>query len=1002
MLTLILALVVQLTFAQEKQISGTVSDKEGPLPGVSVLIKGTTSGAETDFDGKYTITAKTGDILVFSYLGYTTLEKTVGNSNTIDAILEEDSNVLEEVVVTGYTAQKKSAVTGSIVQLSAEKVNDLASASVDQALQGKVAGLSVTQTSGTPGATANIRIRGISSINASNEPLYVIDGVPVTNNNVSSSGASSSMSALASIPQSNIKSISVLKDATATSQYGARGANGVIIITTKSGRAGKTRFSASSYYGVQNDATTGPVPLTAAERFELMSEAYFNDGFFSSVSDSEAWLLANRGEVAAWEALGRPESNWSDVIRNKNAQIQEHNISASGGGSDHSFFASVGYFKQEGTVIGSEYERISASLNVTKDLSSKLRFSSSNSASYSYQDAFLERSAYFEGARTVKYFLSPFVQPYDQDGEINLFGGSLPNPLIITRDNINDNRFTRILSNNSLSWKILDNLTYEGRVGVDLQLFNAREYSNRNYGYGAPTSGDAYQSFRNNVTWTLQNKLVYDFNLGDDHELNATAIQEYQVNRSYFLSGSGDQFAADGLHNLQSAGNIVSLNSSFFDFKFGRYLALAHYGAFDNKYVVDASFTYEASSRFSSNNRWGEFYSVGAAWNIHKEDFLANSKVIDNLKLRASYGTTGNAGIGAFEYETLLGNSDYNTNGALAPSGVGNADLSWEKSKTLDLGVDFSVFDGVFSGSVAYFNRLTQDLLFDVPLPQSSGDNSIRSNIGEISNKGFEFEFNANIVSSEDFNFNIGGNFATVKNNVEELALDPNGEERTITTTLTRVESGYPIRGWYMPTWAGVNTQTGEEEWYVNGVDGATTNNFNDAEAVWQGENSVPTFTAGLNLHVDFKGVYLDANGYYAGGFKIYEGWHRYLNQTNGFPTFAFSGFNTLMDRWQQPGDEARFGKATSSFTPWQRHSKFLHDGDFFRLRAVTLGYDLPTSAIESIGLSGLKFYVRANNPYTWQKAKDNPYDPEVDAGGQTGLETPPIKSVMFGLNLKF
>jgi len=319
------------SFGQEKTVSGNVTDQDGlPLPGVSVTVVGTSNGTQTDFDGNYSITANTGQVLRFSYIGQKTTERTIGASSTMNVRLEADTQALEEVVVTGYTSQRRSDITGSVVKVNAEKLEEIIAPSIDQALQGNVSGLTVSATSGTPGSTSNIRIRGISSITAGNEPLYVIDGVPVSNGNVGTSGAYSSLSALAGLDQNNIESLTVLKDASATAQYGARGSNGVILITTKNGKAGKTVFSINSSYGFQNDAITGPVPLSAANRLELASEAYFNDGFYASKDEARADLVA--GPFAEWDANGRPEARWENAVANKDAIIQQHSFSASGGG----------------------------------------------------------------------------------------------------------------------------------------------------------------------------------------------------------------------------------------------------------------------------------------------------------------------------------------------------------------------------------------------------------------------------------------------------------------------------------------------------------------------------------------------------------------------------------------------------------------------------------------------------------------------------------------------
>ena len=948
------------------------------------------------------------EILVFSYLGYKQVEKTIGNSNVINITLEEDASTLEEVIVTGYTSYRKTEVTGSAVQVTSESLNEVVSATVDQALQGKVAGLSITANSGTPGSTANIRIRGISSITAGNGPLYVIDGVPVTNENVSSSTTTSTLSSLAGLDSNNIATMTVLKDASATSQYGARGANGVILITTKSGKKGETKFTFSTSIGFQNDAVEGPKPLTAANRLELKAEADFNDGRSVSIAEATSKLLA--GTFKNWDENGRREANWDKIVSNDNALVKQYNFSASGGDEKQTFYASLGYMSQEATVIGSEFSRVSGALNISKNLTDKIKFSSTNSAAYVDQDSYLERSAYFSSPRTTQYFISPLVYPYNDDGTPAEFGGSLPNPLILTRDNINNNLFTRILSNNSLTWDIGSGFSVGTRFNIDYQIFNRKTYSNKDYGYGAQTSGDASQSYRNNVTYVFQNYIDYNLELNEDHSFDFKLLQEYQSNRRYFLGANVENFADSGLYNLDSAGKPTAAFSSFNDWYVGAYLALVHYSAFDSKYVADLSFRREGNSRFGKKNRWGNFWSVGAAWNIHKEDFMSNIDFVSSLKLRGSYGVTGNADIVSNQYQSLFQfDVSYGGSGSQNVSSFGNNDLTWETSNTFDIGLDFGLFNNNVTGSVAYFNRESKDLLLDVPLSLTTGFATQTQNIGALTNKGIEFEIDYRIINTEDFNLSLGGNISTVKNEITKLPLDPNGEERTITTSRDKIATGHSVREFFMPTWAGVNTTTGVDEWYINGVDGAKTTKYNDAEAVWQGKNSIPTFTSSLNLHVDYKGIYLDASAYYAGGNKVYEGWHRYLNQSNGYTINAFNGFTTLLDRWQKPGDVSRNSKATNAFTPWERHSKFLHDGDFIRLRSLTFGYKVPQEYLTKTGLTGLNLYLRGNNLYTWVKDKNLIYDPEVGYGandgtraGETGLETPPTKTISLGLTLNF
>ena len=392
-----LILISPLSLAQIR--SGQVTDENNlPLPGATVVVQGTSRGTTTDFDGNYQIEAQSGDVLLFSYVGYADQQMTVGAADRYNVQMQSDTE-LEEVIITGYSSQKKSEVTGSAVQLNQDQLSELTLPTVDQALQGRVSGLIISTNSGTPGSTSQIRIRGVSSITAGNEPLYVIDGVPITNNNISSSTASSFFSALAGIDANNIQSMTVLKDASSTAQYGARGANGVILITTKSGRSGRTEFTINSYYGIQNDATDGPVMLTAKQRLQLFAEGLNNDqpDNYPTVSAAENHILNNVAAYVSWKDAGRPEAQWADVITNKDAPIQEHSFTASSGDEKGTLFASLGYMEQEATVIASDFERITASLNLTRRLSDGIQFSSSNSLAVTEQNGILEQSAYFEG-----------------------------------------------------------------------------------------------------------------------------------------------------------------------------------------------------------------------------------------------------------------------------------------------------------------------------------------------------------------------------------------------------------------------------------------------------------------------------------------------------------------------------------------------------------------------------------------------------------------------------
>ena len=992
---------------EEKTVTGTVFSEEGlPLPGATVIEKGTQNGAQTDFDGNYSISVAPGDILVFSYVGFVPQEVVVGTADTYNITLQVDAGQLEEVVVMGYVSKRREDLTGSAVQVGSEELQQTPMATVDQALQGKVAGLQIASSSGTPGSVQDIRIRGVSSINAGNEPLYVIDGVPIISDDLVGidDNGTSSFSTLASLNSNDIASITVLKDASSTAAYGARGANGVIVITTKSGRSGKTTVNLSSYYGFTNNAMDGPDPLTGAEREILYYEGIMNSYGLGSIEEARAYEAENFGDYAgyiAWNEAGRPETDWKKLVTNEDAPIQEHTISATGGGEKHTFYTSLGYFQQEATVIGSEFERISGSLNLTQDISDSFTFSSSNTASHSFQDGILEGSAYFSSPHSAKYFMSPLDQAFNEDGSYNL-NTTLPNPLFIAENDIDQSKFTRILSNNSLTWQTpIENLSFTSRASIDYQVFHYKTYDNRVSGDGDDISGYAFEFKRNTATYVFQNSFDYVMNFGD-HSLDFKVLQEWQKFRDHYLSAEGDNFVTDGLTNLASSGNPTGAFSEFEDWAVASYLGTVAYN-YNNRYVLNGTYRREGNSRFGEENRWGDFWSVGAAWNLHREDFLEDSDFVNNLKLRASYGKTGNANIEINQYQVLFNyDGDYAGTGASYPAEYGNEDLTWETSYTFDAGIEFGLVENRIQGMLAYYRRESRDLLLDVPLSYTTGFDSQFRNIGRMENKGFEAELNIEVIRADDFHMRIGGNVATVDNEVLEVSQDANGNEIAVTDgAYQRSIKGSLVDEWFMPVWAGVDPETGVDTWFTDGEGSEITMNYGEAQRVFMGSSALPSITAGLNFHVDFKGFFLDASGYFAGGHMVYEDWHLYLDQTNLYATALYNGYDRLMERWQQPGDITRVTKPMDEYEPWEISSKFLFEGDYFRLRNVSLGYDFNSGITDAIGISSGRVFVRGSNLFTWVKDDNLLHDPEVDADGWTDITTPPVQSVVLGVNFK-
>lgn len=1010
---MLLSALITDAWAQDRTVSGKVTDEVGEaVPGVNIVLSGTTTGTTTDIDGNWKLSVPAeGGKLIFSFVGMTTQEVEIGARSVIDIVMESGTE-LQEVVVLGYSTQDKKTVVGSPISVGEEKLSQMPLASVDQSLQGNIPGLHLAGTSGTPGSSINILIRGRSSLTASTAPLFVIDGVPVVNSDINQSTASSSMSPLAALNPENVESITVLKDPASTAPYGARGTNGVIVITTKKGKSGKAEFNFTASYGVQNDAINGPEVLTGAQREELYFDGIYNtygEGFGFDRAGAQGFYEANAGFFGTaytdWRADGAVETRWQDVLTNKDAVVQNYNVSARAGDEKTNYFVSIGYTSQEATVIGSEFERISGALTLGTQLADNLYFSTSNNMSYAYQDGLLEQSAYFSGPRTAKYFMTPLSQPYNEDGTANItnLASNVRNPLWIADNDVNDSKVTRIINNNSLKWDTpLEGLTAETRFSIDYQHIRYQRYQNRTHGDADDIGGYASLSTESRVNTVWQNSLTYAFDVNSDHNIRVKLLQEFQKSKIFDSFADGESFAADGLVNLSSAGLPTGASSNFTDWAIGSYLALVDY-TFQSKYIFYASYRREGNSRFPADFRWGNFYSMGVAWNMHDESFLSGVGFINQLKLRASVGRTGNAGIGLNRYQSSLGfSADYDGSAAIFPSSFGNSQLSWEKADSYEVGMDFAFMDNRISGAFQYYSRTTFDMLQTVPLSYTSGFDGQDANIGDLENTGIELNLDVAIVQTSDLQINLGGNLGTNKNRVTKMARDGNGEEIFITTGTRRSAEGHTAYEWYMPTYAGVNPDNGNAMWYTDETNSETTEVFGEAQRAFQGAGAVPTILAGVNLNVNYKGFYVTAQMNYAGGHKVWEPWTRYTMGGDRFATDLFNGINTLMDRWQQPGDITNVPKITHTIEPWRTHSRFLHDGDYMRLRNVTVGYNVNANMLSKTPFTGANIFVRGINLWTWVKDPDLKWDPEIEGEGFASLTTPPVKSVIVGVNLKF
>jgi TonB-linked SusC/RagA family outer membrane protein len=991
-------------FSQQVIITGNVADDSSlALPGATVIVEGTSNGVTTDFDGNYSITASVGDVLVFSYVGFETKTVTVGRDTNINILLNT-SNQLDEVVVTGITTRNLKRSTSSTVVVDAAQIEGVAMTSPDAALQGRVAGLRVVSQSGTPGSPTSIRIRGEGSISGTNSPLYVIDGVPVVNG--SYSPLTNDLGVLSMINPSDIESITVLKDASATAPYGARGSNGVIVITTKSGSAGEVKYQVTTNYGFQNYAMDSRPMLNGNQRLELGAETLINDYGFTK-ENATNYALANFPGAAAWDAGGRVDGNWDEAVKVKDAPDAIYNFSAQGGNATENFRLSLGHRKTMGTSIGVEYESVSGSFDYKKK-AGKVDILTSVRVSNAIQQGQLEGSSYFAAPQMTRIFMSPYQQIYNADGNLNTsLSTSVFNTVYLAENNISKLDGTRALSNTSMTYAISDNLKFQSRYSLDYNLTNSHRYQNAVHGGGVGDNGYAYQSTRRSFTWAFTNQLKWDQTFNDVHYVSALGQMSFQKQKYDSLSSSGENVATDNLIYVSSFQTNQSASGSFSDWKELGYLALLNY-SYDDKYIVDLSYRYDGSSRFAMDYRFGGFWSAGVAWNIDEEDFLADSDIINDLKLRFSLGETGNNNVGLNAYQSLFGyGGSYNDNGAVSPSSFGNAILTWEKQAQYDIGLDFSLLDNRVSGSIVAFNKKTSDLLQSVPLSLTSGHSAQSQNIGEVENKGIEIELSSDVIKTDNFTWNIYTNYATLENKVTKLAKDADGNDLNLDGGYNRVRVGEELRGWYLRQWAGVNSDTGNPMYLKGGedYDMSIVNTLNAAEQTPVG-NRLPTYSGGLGTRVNWGGFYADANFYFSGGNKIYERWNWYSQSTGLLSTYYYQGAASLMDRWQKPGDitnvpRMRYSTSTST-TGSGNSTRFLYDGDYVRLRDLVIGYNVNSSAAKSLGFDSIALNVKGTNLWTWVKDDELQVDPEVAFSGSWEIYTPILKSISVGLNLKF
>ncbi|WP_047419781.1 TonB-dependent receptor [Cellulophaga sp. Hel_I_12] len=1017
-LTPLLVLFFSFALAQDKTITGNVTDQSGmPLPGVSVLIVGSTTGTQTDFDGNYTINASEGQQLRFSYIGQKTTERLVGASNTINVQLQEDAQALDEVVVVGYGVQRKRDLTAAISTIKGEEIANLITPSFEAQLAGRAAGVQITTQSGIIGERPRIRIRGIASISSGTFPLVVVDGIPIF---TGESGGYADTNPLAEINPADIESFDVLKDGAATAIYGSRAANGVILITTKRGKEGTVAINYNTSVGFASPIRT----------FDLLKAQDF------ITINNEKRTNRNQG---LWAAGTDFETDWQAAVLNNNAFQQDHNLSFSGGTKNTQFFTSVGYNDLEAVARPNSQSRFSFRSNIDQKIKSWLNVGVSagftrtetfglntgtNSLSGNIFNAMRQHPnvAIFDANDPTGYNLDDvFPDRMGRGSNLETIGDNLPNIRFVLDNNQETSRVNRLIGNVYMDIKPFSTVNFRTQVSIDNTNANGFLYWSPTHGDGFGSNGRVQNNFQETVNWNWQNVLSYNETYGEDHNVSATLINEYQKRtiKSFFGSGTDlsneffNQNLVSGTFGVQGSGGGFTDNGII------SFAGRLNYN-YKQKYFIQGSLRRDGLSSLPQANKYGVFPGASVGWTVSKENFMQGlENVVSDFKIRGSYGKVGNTEIGNYPYFGLYGSAQYGNNNGIAYVQFGNNNLLWETSEKIDIGADLSLFQNKFSLAFDYFRNTTDDLILALETPQSFGipSNSYDTNIGKVENSGIEFAANA-VLFDKDFKWNVSANISFVDNEVQELV---NGQDRIGTNTITR--EGESINSIYGYRYGGVNAANGNPIYFkadgtrvqalLPGASFAVYDEANPADVSVPGSisaitdreilgQSLPKYFGGFNSNMSYKNFDLGFLFRFSGGNKIFNATRRELLNTN----FTNNG-TEILGRWQSvdnPGDGVTprlyaLSNTTSNLTSVAT-SRFLEDGDFIRLDNITLGYSLPKTITEQIGISKMRMFVQAQN--VWVITNYRGLDPEQEAAG-VDLNGTPISSVFsFGLNVGF
>ena len=989
--------------SRKKRVTGVVKDVMGePLIGANVVEKGrSTNGVITDFNGKFTLEVDESASLVVSYIGYLAQDIPTKGKGDFHIILKEDTNTLDEVVVTGYGDFKKATYTGSASVLTTEKLEALPVVSVGQMIESNIPGISVVAgTSSQPGAKTTLRVRGVASMNASTEPLYVLDGVPIPSydlSNFTSMSEAGGMGFIETLNPADIESITVLKDAASASLYGAKGANGVVLITTKKGKEGKLRVNMAAKYGITDFAYTYRPLMGGEERRELIHEGLVNFQLDKGVSEQEAQQYADANIDQYAKRLPQGYSDWESALF-KTGYQQDYNLSASAGNQNSSFIGSLGYTKQTGVSLNSEMERFTGRVDASNKYK-KVEFGMNASFSWTKNVHLPEGKFYGSAIYASKVNLTPSTPIYNEDGtyasgyrENNGY-----NPILEAEVNDYYARTVRAMGTAKIAYNVWDNLKVSSVFTVDYSLTKDFFFQSPDGRDGATYQGRGRMQMTDRIRYTSQNNLTYSKTFGK-HSVSAVTAFEVMKYDYEDLYAAKKTYGQDINTSLGNAADPIDADQKLQEDALMSYVASVNY-SYDDKYYASFSFRRDGSSRLSPDTRWGNFWSLSASWRLSQERFMQPLKsVLSDLKLRASYGVNGNLPSSYYGYQsTYTTGAFYSGKPSPWESTVGNEELTWEKNYALNLGLDIGLFSRV-NVSLDWYTRTTKDLLMSKQLNSISGFSSLLTNVGQMRNTGVELEVRSNNIKTKDFSWTTAFNLSHNKNKILKLADLP----WFVDGRYVRKE-GYPFNTIYLREYAGVGPETGSALYYDNQQD--ENGNYTKNKVTDPGQASpiplkdiTPTISGGFMNTFNYKFIDLSFNLSYSFGGYSYDN-ASYILQDDGYSVISNKSTEQRR-RWQKPGDITdvpRFVYGNKKGGNYNS-SRAIHSTDHIRLKSLILGLNAPKAWLQKLGIGNARIYFSGTNLLTW--AAYDQYDPEMS--GVVGFYTPPLKTYAFGLELKF